>query len=749
MNSPPSDIGPSGPRGNPLTERLIAWCANNRFLVVVAVLFAIAAGVFALRNIPLDAIPDLSDVQVIVFTEWPGRAPTIVEDQVTYPIVSTLAAAPKVKYARGQSFFGLSFVTVIFEDGTDIYWARSRVLEYLNQVRNQLPENVNPVLGPDATGVGWIYEYALVDDTGKHSLAELRSFQDWTLRYYLQNTPGVAEVASLGGFVNQYQVEVDPNKLLAFHIPINKVIGAIRESNNDVGGRVIELGETEYMVRGEGYIKNLADIEKVVVGTGENGVPVTVADVANVHRGPDIRRGLLDLDGKGEAVGGIVVMRYGENALKTIDAVKKKLEDFKSSLPPGVRIVTGYDRSDLIKRAIGTLREKLVEESVIVSLVCLLFLFHFRSALVAILTLPIAILLAFIPMNALGLSSNIMSLGGIAIAIGAMVDAAIVMVENAHKWLERWEHARARREREGEAALTPEEREVVDLSRTRVIVKAAQQVGRPLFFSLLIITVSFLPVFSLQAQSGRLFKPLAYTKTFAMFFAALLSVTLAPILMVWFIRGKIPGESKNPISRFLIWIYQPLVRLVLRHRWTTLLIAAVALVLTLIPHMRIGSEFMPPLNEGSLLYMPTAVPGIAISEAKNILQKQDAIIAKFPEVAHVYGKVGRSRSATDPAPLSMVETVITLKPESQWRSGMTFDKIKQELTKQLPFPGMPAIWWMPIQTRIEMMATGIRSQIGIKVLGADLGKIEQIATQIESLLKNAPHTASVFAERVT
>jgi Cu(I)/Ag(I) efflux system membrane protein CusA/SilA len=671
------------------------------------------------------------------------------EDQVTYPIVSTLAAAPRVKYARGQSFFGLSFVSVIFEDGTDIYWARSRVLEYLNQVRNQLPENVNPVLGPDATGVGWVYEYALVDDSGKHSLAELRSFQDWTLRYYLQNTPGVAEVASLGGYVDQYQVDIDPNKLLAFHIPINKVIAAIRESNNDVGGRVIELGETEYMVRGEGYIKSLADIEKVVVGMGENGVPITVKDVGNVHRGPDIRRGLLDLDGKGEAVGGIVVMRYGANALKTIDAVKKKLADFKSSLPPGVRIVTGYDRSDLIHRAIGTLRGKLLEESIIVSLICLLFLFHFRSALVVILTLPIAILLAFIPMNALGLSSNIMSLGGIAIAIGAMVDGAIVMVENAHKWLERWEHARARREHEGEAALSAAEHEVVDLSRTQVIIKAAQQVGRPLFFSLLIITVSFLPVFALQAQSGRLFKPLAYTKTFSMFFAALLSIALAPILMVWFIRGKIPSETSNPISRFLIWIYRPLVRLVLRYRWTTLVLAALVLALTWFPHTRIGSEFMPPLNEGTLLYMPTAVPGVAISEAKRILQKQDAIIAAFPEVERVYGKVGRARTPTDPAPLSMVETVITLKPESQWRPGMTFDKIKQELTARLPFPGMPAIWWMPIQTRIEMMATGIRSQIGIKVLGPDLARIEEIGTQIESLLKNAPHTSSAFAERVT
>ncbi|MEO8044844.1 MAG: CusA/CzcA family heavy metal efflux RND transporter [Spartobacteria bacterium] len=749
MNSSPPTIESPPPARRSFVERIIAWCALNRFLVLVGLFFAIVVGIYAVRNIPLDAIPDLSDVQVIVFTEWPGRAPTIVEDQVSYPIVSTLAAAPKVKYARGQSFFGLSFVSVIFEDGTDIYWARSRVLEYLNQVRNQLPENVNPVLGPDATGVGWVYEYALVDDTGKHSLAELRSFQDWTLRYYLQNTPGVAEVASLGGYVNQYQVDIDPNKLLAFHIPINKVIEAIRESNNDVGGRVIEFGETEYMVRGEGYIKNLADIEKVVVGLGENGVPITVKDVGRVHRGPEIRRGLLDLDGKGEAVGGIVVMRYGENALKTIEAVKKKLEEFKPSLPPGVRIVTGYDRSDLIHRAIATLREKLVEESIIVSLICLLFLFHFRSALVAILTLPVAILLAFIPMHALGLSSNIMSLSGIAIAIGAMVDAAIVMVENAHKWLERWEHAHARREQEGAGALSTEEREVVDLSRTRVIIKAAQQVGRPLFFSLLIITVSFVPVFSLQAQSGRLFKPLAYTKTFAMFFAALLSVTLVPILMVWFIRGKIPDENRNPINRFLVWIYQPLVSLVLHYRWTSLIIAAVLLALTWIPHRRIGSEFMPPLNEGTLLYMPTAVPGIAISEAKEILQKQDAIIAQFPEVEHVYGKVGRARTATDPAPLSMIETVITLKPEEQWRAGMTFDRIKQELTARLPFPGMPAIWWMPIQTRIEMMATGIRSQIGIKVLGTDLAKIEEIATAIEGLLKNAPHTASAFAERVT
>ncbi|MGH7938305.1 MAG: efflux RND transporter permease subunit, partial [Bryobacteraceae bacterium] len=516
-------------------------------------------------------------------------------------------------------------------------------------------------------------------------------------------------------------------------------------SNNDVGGRVIEFGENEYMVRGRGYIKNLDDIRKIALGVSKDGVPITINDVAKVHRGPDIRRGLLDLNGEGETVGGIVVMRYGENALTTIDAVKKKLEEIKPSLPPGVEIVTGYDRSDLIHRAISTLRSKLIEESIIVSLICIFFLFHIRSALVAIITLPIAILLAFIPMTALGVSSNIMSLGGIAIAIGAMVDAAIVMIENAHKWLERWRHARAK----NEAARDQLERETAQMSRPQIMIRAAQQVGRPLFFSLLIITVSFLPVFALEAQSGRLFKPLAFTKTFAMFFAALLSVTLVPLLMTWFIRGKVPDERRNPVNRFLIWAYHPLVKFVLRFRWLTLLIAAVVLLLTWIPYSRLGSEFMPPLNEGSLLYMPTSPPGIAISEAKKILQRQDTIIAKFPEVQTVFGKAGRARSATDPAPLSMIETVITLKPQSEWRPGMTFDKIKEQLTKEVPFPGMPAIWWMPIQTRIEMMATGIRSQIGIKVMGKDLAEIEKIAVQVESLLKAAPHTASAYAERVT
>ncbi len=732
-----------------MIEAIISWCARNRFLVIICTGLALIGGWIALKNVNLDAIPDLSDVQVIVFTKWPGQAPNLVEDQVTYPIVSTLADAPRVKYARGQSFFGLSFVTVVFDDGTDMYWARSRVLEYLSQVANRLPPGVNPVLGPDATGVGWIYEYALVDKTGRNSLADLRSFQDWTLKYYLQNTPGVAEVASVGGYVNGYQVEIDPNKLLAYHIPINKVIAAIRASNNDVGGRVIEFGETEYMVRGDGYIKDLDDIRKIVVGLDAHGTPITIAQIAAVHRGPDMRRGLLEVNGQGEAVGGIVVMRYGANALKTIAAVKAKLKAIEPSLPPGVKIVTGYDRSSLILRAIATLRSKLLEESVVVSLICLLFLFHFRSALVAIITLPIANVLSFIPMTALGVTSNIMSLGGIAIAIGAMVDAAIVMIENAHKWLERWRHARAKREREGEAALDPAEREVAAMERHEVLIRAAQQVGKPLFFSLLIIAISFVPVFGLQGQSGRLFKPLAFTKTFAMAFASLLSVTLVPVLMIWFIRGRIPDERTNPINRFLIWIYRPFVHLALRFRWPVILLAVVTLAVTWWPWSHTGSEFMPPLNEGSLLYMPTSPPGMSIAESRRILQKQDAVIKSLPEVQTVYGKIGRADTATDPAPLDMAETVITLKPEKDWRPGMTFEKIKQELDRLLPIPGMPAIWWMPIQTRIEMLATGIRSQIGIEVMGPDLGEIQRIGEEIETLLKHAPHTASVFAERVT
>jgi Cu(I)/Ag(I) efflux system membrane protein CusA/SilA len=732
-----------------MIERIIGWCAHNQFLVIVGILFLIVAGVVAVKNVKLDAIPDLSDVQVIVFTDWPGRDPQLVEDQITYPIVSALSGAPHVKYVRGQTFFGLSFVNVVFKDGTDMYWARSRVLEYLNQAMGDLPPGIRPTLGPDATGVGWVYEYALVDTTGQNSLADLRTLQDWNLRYYLQNTPGVAEVASIGGFVREYEVDVDPNKLLAYHIPLTKVIMAIRDSNNDVGGRVIEYGETEYMVKGIGYIKTLSDIADVVVGMGTNGTPITVQQIGNVHFAPDLRRGALDWDGKGEAVGGIIVMRYGENALTTIQAVKAKLEAFKPSLPPGVKIVTGYDRSDLILRAISNLRMKLIEESIIVSLVCILFLFHFRSAFVAILVLPVAILLSFIAMVALGVSSNIMSLGGIAIAIGAMVDAAVVMIENAHKWLERWNHARAKRDQESDHALTEVERKIAGMTRLDVMVSAAKQVGKPLFFSLLIITVSFLPVFALTAQSGRLFKPLAYTKTFSMFFAALLSVSIVPILMVWFIRGKIAAENRNPISRFFSWIYRPFLNFVLRFRWLTLLLALAVLAITWFPLSRIGSEFMPPLNEGSLLFMPTSVPGISITEAKKILQKQDAALMTFPEVEHVYGKVGRARTATDPAPLSMTETVISLKPEDQWRGGMTFDKIKEGLDKLVRTPGAPAIWWMPIQTRTEMLSTGIRSQIGITVYGPDVSVIQKIGEQIEALLKQDPHTATVFSERIT
>jgi len=723
-----------------MIERLIHWCTHNRFLVVVLAVMAAAFAIQSLRSIKLDAVPDLSDVQVIVFTDWPGRAPTLVEDQVTYPIVSTLAAAPKVRYARGQSFFGLSFVNVIFEDGTDMYWARSRVLEYMNQARSELPEGVNPVLGPDATGVGWVFQYALVDRSGQHDLSDLRTYQDWTLRTYLQNTPGVAEVASLGGYVDQYQIVLDPVSLRANDIGANELIAAVRRSNNDVGGRLLEFGETEYMVRGLGYIENLEDIEQIVLRVGEDGTPLLLRDVAEVRRGPDIRRGMLEMDGEGEAAGGIVIMRYGENALKTIEAVKEKLKAIEPSLPEGVEIVVGYDRSDLILRAIDNLRVTLLEEMLIVSVVILVFLLHFRSALVAIVALPLGVLLAFIPMQLLDISSNIMSLGGIAIAIGAMVDASIVFIENAHKWLLRWKEAQDDPVRDPELA---------KLSRLEVITRSAQQVGRPLFFSLLVIGVSFLPVFALEGQSGRLFKPLAYTKTFSMLFAALLAITLVPVLISGLVRGRVPDERKNPVSRLLIWIYRPFVRFALRFRGLTILLALLAMAATWWPYSQIGSEFMPPLNEGSLLYMPSSPPGMSAGEAREVLHRQNRIIADFPEVERVYGKVGRARTATDPAPLSMVETTITLKPESEWRPGMTFDKIKQELGKQLPYPGMPAIWWMPIQTRIEMLATGIRSQIGIKVMGPDLGRIEGIAREIEGVLKQSPHTASAFAERVT
>ncbi|MCZ6819897.1 MAG: CusA/CzcA family heavy metal efflux RND transporter, partial [Calditrichaeota bacterium] len=623
-----------------MIEKLIEVSSKNKLMVFMLVAIATVWGIWSLFNSPLDAIPDLSDVQVIVFTEWAGRSPDIIEDQITYPIVTSLLAASKVQFVRGQSFFGLSFVYAIFEDGTDMYWARSRVLEYMNEIEAQLPDGVTPTLGPDATGVGWVFEYALVDTTGRSNLADLRSFQDWNLKYWLEAVPGVAEVASVGGFVKQYQIDVDPNKLLAYNIPLKRVIQAVRESNDDVGGRVIEMASTEFMLRGRGYIQSLDDIENTVLGTDGNGTPVFIRNVANVHLGPDMRRGIAELDGKGEVVGGIVVMRYGENALKVIERVKEKIEQIKPSLPPGMEIVTTYDRSDLILRAIQTLREKLTEEMIIVSLVIILFLFHFRSALVPIIMLPIAVVIAFIPMQFMGLTANIMSLGGIAIAIGVMVDAAIVLVENAHKSLERWEHA-GRKE-----------------SRSAVIIKSLQEVGRPIFFSLLVITVSFLPIFMLGAQEGRLFKPLAYTKTFSMFFAAILAVTLAPALIPIFVKGKIRPEKKNPISRGLIWLYQPVANFVLRYRKWVVLAAVVVLIATFPIFMLLGTEFMPPLNEGSILYMPTSIPGMPASEAKKILHTQDKILATFPEVERVFGKIGRARTATDPAPLSMVETTI-------------------------------------------------------------------------------------------
>ncbi len=741
-----------------MIERLIGWSAQNRFLVFLSVIFLSLWGVYALRGVPLDAIPDLSDVQVIIFTDWPGRSPDLVEDQITYPIITKFLSAPRVKFVRGQSFFGLSFVYVIFEDATDIYWARSRVLEYMQGVAGKLPEGVVPTLGPDATGVGWVYQYALIDRSGRYDLAFLRSLQDWTLRYALATVPGVAEVASVGGFVKQYQVNVNPNALLAYNIPLSGVIEAIRRSNNDVGGRAIEASGTEYMVRGRGYIRSVADLENVPLGTGGQGTPIMLRDIAKVQLGADMRRGITDYNGEGETVGGVIVMRYGENALDVINGVKAKIEEIKPALPEGIEIVPVYDRSSLIQRAIATLKEKLIEEFIIVSLVCIVFLFHFRSALVAILILPIAILLSFIPMYYMRLTSNIMSLGGIAIAIGAMVDAAIIMIENAHKRLERWEH-------EGKPG-----------NRAQVIIEAAKEVGKPLFFSLLVITVSFIPVFTLEAQEGRLFKPLAYTKTFAMFFASLLSVTLAPALMLLLIRGRIATEAKNPISRFLIWLYHPAVKAVLRFRKTTVVLALVALAATLPAFLRLGSEFMPPLNEGTILYMPSALPGLSVTPAGQILHIQDKLLRQFPEVHSVFGKIGRVESPTDPAPIMMVETLVELKPESQWRKvrqdrwysrwapeplkkllrpiwpeerAMTYDELVDSMDAQMRFPGMPNVWWMPIQTRTEMLATGFRSVLGLKIFGPDLQVIEQIGKEIEAAIAMVPGTRSVLSERTT
>src|SRR6266545_1542690 len=736
-STPPSERAPRSDaptfqRSTFLLERIIEASARNVFLVFILVVFGIAGGIWGLLHTPLDAIPDLSDVQVIVYTEWEGRSPDLVEDQITYPISSVFIAAPKVKFVRGESMFGKSFIYVIFQDGTDIYWARSRVIEYLNSVRGSLPEGVNPTIGPDATGVGWVYEYALVDDTGKHDLAQLRSIQDWNLRYALSAVKGVAEVAPVGGFVKQYQVDLDPNALVAYKIPLSDVVNAIKMSNADVGGKIFEVATTEYYIRGRGYIKKIEDIENIVLKV-DKGTPVYLKNVGNVHLGGDIRRGVVDLDGRGEVVGGIIVMRYGENALNVINAVKKKLEEVKASLPEGVHVVTTYDRSDLIQRAIRTLREKLIEESIVVALVCLVFLWHVRSALVAIITLPIAIILSFIPMWWMHVTSNIMSLGGIAIAIGAMVDSAIVMIENAHKGLE---HFRETHRREPD-----------NLERVQVIIAGAKGVGRALFFALLVITVSFVPVFSLTAQEGRLFRPLAFTKTFAMFFAAFLGVTLVPVLMTLLIRGKITPEIKNPVNRFLIRTYQPFADFVLRYRRFTLGVALIVLLITIFPYERLGSEFMPPLNEGTLLYMPTAVPGMSITEATKILQIQDRQLKKIPEAVTVFGKAGQADTPTDPAPLSMFETVVALKPPDQWRKGMTWDKLLAELNANIKTPGMANIFWMPIQTRTEMLTTGFRSVLGIKVFGPDLGEIQKLAVQIEKELSGLPNTRSAFAER--
>jgi Cu(I)/Ag(I) efflux system membrane protein CusA/SilA len=717
-----------------MIEKIIELSIKNKFLVILGTLFIILAGIYAVLKTPLDAIPDLSDVQVIIFTEYPGQAPQVVEDQVTYPLTTAMLAVPFAKVVRGysffgfsfvyiifedgtDSFFGFSFVYIIFEDGTDMYWARSRVLEYLNFVSGRLPDGVNPALGPDATGVGWVYEYILESD--RHDLSQLRSIQDWYLRYELTSVNGVAEVASIGGFVKQYQVIVDPNKLVAFNIPLQKIKRAIQRSNNDVGGKLVEMGETEFMVRGLGYIKSVNDLYNIPLGVSQRGIPILLKNVAVVKIGPELRRGVADSNGTGEVVGGIIIMRYGENALAVIENVKKRLEQLKAGLPEGVSIKTVYDRSGLILRAVDNLKKTLTEEMIVVGLVCVIFLLHLRSAFVIIFTLPVAVLISFIIMERQGLNANIMSLGGIGIAVGAMVDAAIVMIENAHKHLE------------SEGGKKP---------HWDLILDAAREVGPALFFSLLIIAISFLPVFSLEAQEGRLFRPLAFTKTYAMFGSALLAITIVPVLMGYLVRGKIRPEQKNPVNRVLIWIYRPIIKLVLKAKILVVLLAVGVLALTYIPWSRIGSEFMPPLNEGDLLYMPTTLPGISITKAKELLQQTDRIIATFPEVHHVFGKIGRAETATDPAPLSMIETTIMLKPESEWREGMTMEQLVSELDKAIQFPGLTNAWTMPIKTRVDMLSTGIKTPVGIKLMGEDLQVLSDVGEKIEAALREVPGT---------
>ncbi|MGB5488510.1 MAG: CusA/CzcA family heavy metal efflux RND transporter, partial [Lysobacterales bacterium] len=711
-----------------MIEAIIRWSLNNRFLVLLMTGILVLGGVQAILTTPIDALPDLSDVQVIIKTSYPGQAPQVVEDQVTYPLTTAMLAVPGATTVRGYSFFGDSFVYIIFEDGTDLYWARSRVLEYLNQVSGDLPPDARPALGPDATGVGWIYEYALVDRTGSKDLAQLRSIQDWFLKFELQTVPGVSEVATIGGMVQQYQVVINPDALQAYNLSLAQVRSAIKRGNQEVGGSVIEMGEAEYMVRATGYLTSIADLQKIPLGMNDKGTPVRLQDIADIRMGPQLRRGIAELNGEGEVVGAVVVMRYGENARTTISRVKARLAELQDSLPEGVEVVETYNRSALIDRSVNTLKIKLVEEFLVVVLVCILFLFHFRSSLVVIISLPVGIIFAFLVMRFQGLNANIMSLGGIAIAIGAMVDAAIVMIETVHKKME-------------QADYDPKK-------HWDVIAEAATEVGPPLFFSLLIITLSFLPVFTLQAQEGRMFAPLAFTKTYSMAGAAILSITLVPVLMGYFIRGKLTPEHKNPLNRLMIWLYRPLINAVTHRPVLVLVASAMLVVVGMWPATQLGSEFMPDLNEGDIMYMPTTFPGISIGKAQQLLQQTDKLIKSVPEVKSVFGKIGRAETATDPAPLTMIESVIQLKPEAEWRAGVTIDSIKEELNERLKLPGVTNAWVWPIKTRIDMLATGIKTPVGIKIGGADLAVIESIGKDIEQVLLGVPGTTSAYAERV-
>ena len=712
-----------------MISRVIEWCARNRFLVFAGVLFLLLAGIWSLQRVPLDALPDISDVQVIVHTPWPGRPPNVIEDQVSYPIVTTLLAAPHVKAVRAQTMFGDSYVFVVFQDGTDLYWARSRVLEYIQQLGGRLPEGARPMIGPDATGVGWVFEYVLVDRTHQHSLADLRALQDWQVRYQLETVPGVAEIATIGGFVKQYQVQLDPNKLLAYGIPLSTVIDRVRSSTNEVGGRVLEMNGARYMVRGLGYLTSLKDLEEVPVNS-RNGTPVLLRDLGTVSFGPDIREGVAEWQGEGEAVGGIVVMRTGENALNVINGIKAKVAEIAPTLPAGVEIHAGYDRSGLIRESIKTLQRDLLVECAIVSFVCIIFLFHFRSALIPILTLPVALLAAFIPMYFLNISSNIMSLGGFALAIGVLIDASIVIVENGYRHLS-------------------EAGEVNEKQRRRILIDAAKQVGPALFFSLLVIVVSFLPVFLLEAQEGRMFRPLAWTKTLSVGFSSLLAITVVPVLMLYFIRGRLRPEARNPVSRITQAIYLPVIHFALRHRWLTIIVNVIFLVVTIPLALRLGSQFMPPLYEGSSLYMPTSLPGIGITQATQLLQEQDKIIRSFPEVDSVFGVVGRSDSSTDNAPLDMYDTTVMLKPREQWRPGMNYEKLIAEMDAKLQFPGLSNTWTMPVQNRLDMQLTGIKTPIGMKIQGRNVEGIQAVGARVEQLLSRLPELRSVFAERVS